>query len=76
MDPARNQEMLETTLWKIECLINFHREEEFHNNYPRLRKALVIAHQSVQALGPTVVMFEHQETPVTEPVLKSLVIRV
>ena len=42
--------MLETALWKIERLIDFHQEEEVNNNFPKLGKALAIARQSAQAL--------------------------
>ena len=62
---------------EIECLIDFHQEEKFSNNFPRVRKALAITHQSAQALGLEVVMFqEHQRIPVPEPALESLVIQV
>ena len=55
MDQARNLEVLENALFKIERLINFHKEE-VRDNLPRLRKALSTARQSTQALRPPVVL--------------------
>ena len=68
MDKARSQELLENALWKIECMLNFHKEEEFQNNFPRIREALALARQSAQALGHV--------NQVPEPALEDLVITI
>lgn len=76
MDQARNLEVLENALYKMEQLIDFHREEEIRDNFPRLRKALNEARQSAQALHPPVVMPVYNEDPVMDPVHEPLRISV
>ena len=50
MNPSSSIDELENALYRIERLINFHQEEEFQEDFPRLRSALADARQSVQAL--------------------------
>ena len=74
MDQARNLEVLEDVLYKIERLINFHQVEDVRVNFPRLRRALDVAHQSAHAL--LVIMLASNEIPAPVPVQEPLVIRV
>ena len=71
-----NRVLLEELLWKIERLIDFHHEDEYRDNFPRLRSALARVRQLVQALGPPVVLYEpygNMPIPASEPCVVSTV---
>ena len=73
-DEARVDTLVELkdVLYKIECLINFHQEKKFQEDFPHLRRALAVARLSAQALRDPVILNENPKAEVTE----TLVIRI
>ena len=57
---------LENALHAIERFINFYPEEEFRENFPMMRRAVVIAQRSAQILRTPVILNVNPEPPVAE----------
>ena len=57
---------LENVLYAIECLIDFYQEEEYLENFPMVRRAIVNACRSAQALRTPVILNQNPEPEAAE----------
>ena len=77
MNSAEISESLTQALWDIERYVDFHADEEYWDEFPRLRAALAEARQLTQAIMPPVVLLQEvYQIPEDEELIETLRINV